>query len=230
MAGTFHRTIRLDAPDPHRVTGEVVDDFHHFRVDLGHDGRVVTSVAAEAVRFPWTTCPGAVGPLRGLVGAPLSPRASDLGRHARARENCTHMFDLGGLAIAHAAAGRRHREYHARVPDPRQGRTRAVLERDGEAVLSWEMEDGLITAPAPFTGRGIAGGFIQWADATFGVDEAEAALVLRRAVFVSVGRGENLTAITVASQMLPMMAGSCYTFSPGIAEHGRQLDSRVELG
>ena len=96
-------------------------------------------------------------------------------------------------------------------------------------MLRWELDNLRIVAPEPFTGRGISGGFIEFAEGTFDVDGAEAALVLRRAVFVSIGRRENLKAIAVAGEMLHMMAGSCYTFTPGIAEHGRHVDSRVEL-
>jgi len=230
VPGTYHRYITLDAPHDGRVDAEVIDDFHHFRVHLEHDGTTVTAAEAEAVRFPWSTCPGAAAPLRAVAGAPLSPSASAIGRHARARDNCTHMFDLCGLAMAHAAAGRRHREYHAYVPDPVEGRTIAILERDSTAVLTWELQDLRITAPPPFAGRGIAGGFIDFAESSFDADGAEAAVVLRRAVFVSIGRGENLKSIVLAGQMLPTMAGSCYTFTPGIAEHGRHIDSRVELG
>lgn len=229
VSGTFHRYISLDAPRSGRVDAEVRDEFHHFRVHLDHDGATVTDVEAESVRFPWSTCPGAAAPLRRVVGARLSPSPSAIGRHARARDNCTHMFDLCGLAMAHAAAGRRRRDYRASVPDPVEGRTVATLERDGEVVLRWELNDLRIVAPPPFAGRGISGGFIEFAENGFDSDGAEAALVLRRAVFVSIGRRENLKSIVVAGEMLPTMAGSCYTFTPGIAEHGRHIDSRVEL-
>src|SRR4029077_19794851 len=141
-------------------------------------------VEAEGIRYPWTTCPAAAARLRSLVGAPLGPRAGDIGHHARARDNCTHMFDLAGLAMAHAAAGRNRREYRATVPDPTDGRTVATLERDGEVVLRWELRKWRIVDPPPFIGRSIAGSFIEWANERFDTDGAEAVLVLRRAAYV----------------------------------------------
>ncbi len=72
------------------------DDFHRFAVVVHHDGAKVVDVAGDGTRYPWTTCPSAVEPLRALAGAPLSTRLSSLGDHAPARQNCTHLFDLAG--------------------------------------------------------------------------------------------------------------------------------------
>ena len=118
MARTYHRKIRL-AADGCRITGDLVDDPHHFRVHLEHDGQRVTALQSEAIRYPWTPCPEAARPLQELVGIPLSPRCTAVGEHSRADSQCTHLFDLAGLAVAHAAAGRKLRLYHCVVAGER---------------------------------------------------------------------------------------------------------------
>src|SRR4051794_30477497 len=70
--GVYRRRILLDALDERTVAGEMEDDFHRFGVTLVHDGTRVVEMRGEGVRYPWTTCPDAVEPLRALAGAPLS--------------------------------------------------------------------------------------------------------------------------------------------------------------
>src|SRR4030081_3400195 len=92
------------------VVAELEDDFHHFRVTVAHDGARVTGVRGMGVRFPWSTCPFAAAQLEPLVGMPLSTRSTAVGDVVSARDNCTHMFDLAGLAVAHPARGDDRRE------------------------------------------------------------------------------------------------------------------------
>ena len=135
------------------------DDFHHFGIEVRHDGEKVIAVDGQAARFPRDTCPGAVGILQEVVGMPLDKRATALGQYTNMRMHCTHLYDLLGLAIAHAACGREHRRYEAMVPDREPldsanaysrvgGRTAPRLYRDGQLVMSWEVEGNLITGPA----------------------------------------------------------------------------------
>ena len=60
------------------------------------------------------------------------------------------------------------------------------------------------------------GGFIRWADATLPVDEAEAAIVLRRACDIGMGRGMDLEAIAVAEELSGIMSGVCYSMQPAV--------------
>ena len=104
--GVYRRRIRLTSPVKGRVAAEMEDDFHHFGVELEHDGERVTAIQGSAARFPWTTCPAAAVELQGLVGAPLATRSTAIADHIPARQNCTHMYDLAGLALAHCGVCR----------------------------------------------------------------------------------------------------------------------------
>src|ERR1051325_10121106 len=106
----YRRRIRIPG-SPRGVVSELEDDFHHFRVTVEHDGERVTAIAGEGVRFPWSTCPSAAAALQPIIGMLLSPRSTAVGEVTPARANCTHMFDLAGLAVAHAHRGNAVRQY-----------------------------------------------------------------------------------------------------------------------
>lgn len=196
----------------------VEDDFHHFRVVIRHDGGRVSGTAWQALRRPWTTCAIAGERLSELVGMELSPDANAVLAHTDPRQQCTHMFDLAGLAIATAARGIGERRYEAVVPDRIDGRTTPRLARDGAEVLRWSLEGSHITAPEPFTGRSLQAGFSKWVEEHLDVDDAEAALVMRRAVFISGGRGVNLDAAPHAPSR-----GGCYVQQPERASAARRM-------
>jgi hypothetical protein len=201
------------------VRGDLEDDFHRFGLTLHHDGACVTAVEGDAERFPWTTCPSAVEPLRSVAGAPISRRLTELGEHVAARSNCTHLFDLAGLAIAHvarAAAGTRR--YDANIPDRSGAATSPQLERDGELVLRWQLEGTTITGPPPYDGIALRSGFLAWAEETLDNEEAEAAIVLRRACDISFGRAMDLDVYESAADLGEIMLGTCHSFQPGTIE------------
>jgi hypothetical protein len=207
-----------------RVVAEMEDDFHRFRVTLEHDGSRVTRVRGEALRYPWTECPHAATVLERLVGMALTTRSSAVAEHSDPRANCTHLFDIAALAVAHAAAGRSRRRYDVEVPDRSDGRTRPRLRRDGLLLLDWEVDGTHVVAPEPFAGRALrGGGFLRFAEGELDPDLAEAALVLRRAFFIAQGRARDLDADANASVYLSVAAGSCYSFTPGIAERALRV-------
>ena len=115
--GVYRRAIRLATTEPGVVRAELEDDYHHFRCTLTHADGVIAGCEGEAVRHPWTTCPGAMGLLRSLVGTALDARSTAILGRVRGNEHCTHLVDLAGLAIAHAHAGRATREYELTIPD-----------------------------------------------------------------------------------------------------------------
>ena len=230
-SGAYRRRIRMTASvamsNNSDVTAELEDDFHHFRVTVTHDGARVTGVRGEGVRFPWSTCPLAAGQLEPLVGMPLSVRSTAVGDVVSARDNCTHMFDLAGLAVAHAARGGGRREYDVVVSDPVDDRRQATLARDGEPLLDWLVDRHTILDPAPFAGQALRGGFLAWAEAAIEPDTAEAAIVLRRACHIAHGRVQDLDVYDDAGPLLPIMSGACFTFQPERAPVARRMKGTI---
>jgi len=216
--GIYRRRILLVA-DEGRVVGDMEDDFHRFGIEIEHDGERVSAVRGAAYRYPWTECGHAFAPLQAFRGAPLSARLAAVARGANPRENCTHLFDLAVLAVAHAAARRARRQYDIGVPDRVDGVTRATLERDGERLLAWDLDGSEIRNPPPYAGRDLRGAdFPRWAEAELDPDAAEAAFVLRRGVVIANGRLGNFDAARDASVLLSWAKNSCHSFTPGIAE------------
>ncbi|MGQ0802840.1 MAG: DUF2889 domain-containing protein [Actinomycetota bacterium] len=223
--GSYRRRIRLVAREAGVVDAGLEDDFHHFEVSLHHDGEHVLDVDARSVRWPWSTCPAAAGPLRALAGMPLSPRCLAAGEYISPKLNCTHMFDLAGLAVAHAARGDERRQYDAEVPFG-WGDDRAAVRlwRDGGLVLEWTLEGRSIGSPPPYDTAPWTGGFFRWADTTLPVEEAEAAIVLRRACEIGMGRGMDLDGVDRADELADLMLGVCYTMQPAVI--GRSLRNK----
>jgi hypothetical protein len=221
--GVYRRAFLLVAGQG-RVVADMEDDFHRFRVVLEHGGERVVRVGAQTIRHPWTECAGAAAKLRGLEGMPLSRRQSAAGRHADPRVNCTHLFDVATLAVAHAAAGRARRRYDIEVPDRREGRTQARLARDGAPLLAWDVAGATIVAPEPYAGLDLRGvGFLLWTEKRLDPEAAEAALLLRRACLISLGRLRDLDAARDASAYASLAPGSCHTFTPGVAERALRI-------
>jgi len=216
----YRRRIRLVRLDPTTVWGGLEDDFHHFEVTLTHDDAVVTGISMEARRWPWATCPDAGNNLVELVGMQLSVRCTAVAEMSDPHWHCTHQFDLAGLCVAHAARGTDRRQYDVAL-DPDGDGFRPRLWRDGDLLLEWTISDGrparvLVDAPPPFDAAPWRGGFIRWADATLPVDDAEAAIVLRRACDIGMGRGMDLEAIDVGEELAGIMSGVCYSMQPAV--------------
>jgi hypothetical protein len=212
-SGVYRRRIRIETVAPGVVLAEMEDDYHHFRCTLRHDGHTVTACDGEAVRFPWATCPGATVLLGQLAGMPLSPRSTAVGGHADVGDQCTHLFDLAGLAVAHAHSGRELRTYAIDVPDRKGTTTWPVLRREGAPLFAWTVEGEVITAPDLFEGQSLRSGFMRWAEAELEPDVAEAAIVMRRATMISWGRALSLDSVEVAAELPTSFTGRCHTFS-----------------
>jgi hypothetical protein len=187
----------------------VEDDFHHFRVVVRQRDGQVTEAFAEALRSPTVLCPSAGERLVEIVGMPLSKASAAVLERTDARLQCTHMIDLAGLAVAALGQDRGRRVYEAAVPDRVDGRTTATLHCDGRLILEWDMDRSKIDSPAAYAGVDIGSGFTQWSQ-RLSLDEAEAALVLRRAVFISGGRGIDLDAPGRRTGPL----GGCWAWQP----------------
>ena len=210
LGGSMNRVIRI-VSRLGEVRATVEDDFHHFRVVVQHDGQRVVRAFSDAPRSPFTLCPAAGARLSELVGQPLTTHLTALTEKIDARNQCTHQFDLACLSVAMAARGEGQRRYHAVVHDSRDRYTLATLDRDGERVLEWEMEGDTIVAPYPFCGRTIGSGFTGFVSRELKHEEAEAALVLRRAVFINAGRGISEWVDTLPHAMV---TGGCWVQQP----------------
>jgi hypothetical protein len=220
-ADAYRRRIRVTTMEPGVVVSELEDDFHLFVVTLRHDGERVLSAEAASKRWPWTTCPDAAGPLRKLAGMPLERRFTAAGRWTDPKANCTHQFDTACYAITHAAFGRDQRVYDLEIPrrDTESGETRTRCWVDGARALEWLVDwNGLVDPDPPFDVAPWRGGFMRWADATLEPEAAESAITLRRACDIGMGRGMDLDAVPVASDLPVTMTGICHTMTPGVAE------------
>ena len=86
-----------------------------------------------------------------------------------------------------------------------------TLARDGAPQLRWVLRGGAIVAPTPYADVGH--GFARWADATLGADDAEAAIVLRRACSIGMSRGIDLDSYPTLADM-PGLSPLCYSMQP----------------
>ena len=214
-SGIYRRRIlvRLDGD---QACGELEDDFHHFRVELRHDGSTVIEVDGSGVRSPWTACLEAGDPLQMLVGTPLAVGPLALSA-LDAKQNCTHMFDLAGLIVTHAARGTDgDRIYDIAVDDPAGGTgdRHSRLWRDGELLLDWHLQDRTVLGPSEWVHVPLWNGFIQWAAKELDAELGEAAVALRRACDIAHGRQGDLDLFESADELGHLMSGICHAFQP----------------
>ena len=65
-------------------------------------------------------------------------------------------------------------------------------------------------------------GFLAWAEENLVDEEAEAAIVLRRACDISFGRAMDLDVYETAADLGEIMLGTCHAFQPSTIELGRR--------
>lgn len=208
----FHRRIvltRRSTGAGSHVRAALEDDYHHFQLELLTDGCSVTSVRGWASRHPYSLCPSAAQALTRLEGMALSSNAHAVTQHTEAHQQCTHLFDLAGLACALAARHLERRVFDAMVEVPPRGPRRATLHRDGELAISWVVDGWSILDPPPYAGVDLRQGLARWALSTLDVDAAEDALVLRRCTVISLGRTKPLD-----QQVHARTSGACYVQQP----------------
>lgn len=205
--GQYRRVVRLTS-DGSVSTAEMEDDVHHFRLRLTHESGTVTALEGEAIRTPWTICPGALARLDDLVGLTLE-QVRDLGASERA-EHCLHLYDLAILAANHAREAGFARSY-AIEADHDQDPPLLSLWRDGDSVLAWRVAKGRIVG-SRFDGLRFAELGPHLAELT--PDEAEAAIVLRRASLISSVRRLDLDAFPSSFAINPNSAVNCYVKQP----------------
>ena len=213
LAPGFRRRFRV-IPGREAVRAEVEDDFHCMRVSVHHSDGVATRIEALMERAPWTTCPGAVRRLQEtFTGVALA----DFAARGEKRENCTHLHDLATLAAAHAFDAT-PLVYDVVASDPVDGRNEALLRRNGETLLHWMLEGGVVTQPQEIAGLTLdkLGRWI----AALPAPLQEAARVLRWGALIAHGRRIPLERQSDAT-LMPV--GNCYTFQPDRRTAARRI-------
>jgi len=221
--GVFRRRICLQS-EGLRVIAEVEDVSHGFRVHMQHDETHVTDIGAEMLRHPFNTCPGAIDQLQLFAGWALASERSTIRRDIDPSVNCTHLYDLAVLALAHATRPQRQRIYDIEVPDIIDGQTAVTVHRDGMLVHSWQIKENVIVAPESLSGVPIMKGFYRKASDQFVGDELEAATVLQMGFYVS--RARMLDPQTAAGMLAAadgMPHAACHTYGVGVVEQAWRI-------
>jgi hypothetical protein len=154
-----------------------------------------------------------------LVGTLLTSSFAEALARLPIREHCTHLYDLACLGIAHAAKRTGMRRFDMAVADRSEGRTRATLAIDGTSTLDWQVDGTRIVSPHDVDLRRE---FVDWASTMFDPEEAENAILLRRALFVSNGRRRDLDDAANAAEGSRNMGG-CFVMRPGFAERATRV-------
>ncbi len=196
------------------VDAALEDDYHEFVVTLRHDGTVVTEITGVARRFPWSTCPGAMEKLAPLRGCRLVALSARVDARMSVSSQCTHLYDLARVAMAHALRGGR-RQYDIAIPDLVDGTTSALIFRDGQIALDWTIRSNTIVAPAPFAGHCLLGR-ANWPDgALTDADTAEAAMLLRRMTMVALRRAVYANRPSY-DDAVKSLGHVCHSLQPGL--------------
>ena len=212
-SGTFRRRIRLTG-EPGKVTAELEDCNHGFRSVIFHDGQQVTDVQAEALRIPLTTCGGAIDPIKSLIGVTIDSSAALINSTVNPKANCTHLYDLSVLAIAHAKRGEVTRQYDVEIEDEVDGKAESRVLRDGQVVFAWQTSQWQIQAPVAYKDKPLYKGFAAWANQAFSGDDQEAAFVMQKGYFVSQARIYDIDKLAgEPATNHPSMLGVCFSYS-----------------
>ncbi|MFT5576132.1 MAG: hypothetical protein ACI89D_001652 [Bermanella sp.] len=227
-SGCFRRRIRLTGTHG-QVLAELEDSCHGFRATIEHDGEVITAVSAETLRIPFNTCAGATRPIQALVGIAIGSDPKTVNQSVNPFSNCTHLFDLSVLAIAHAARGQTTRQFDVVVYDEQGDEPAdAAVSLDGKEILRFKTRQWELLSPPELQGKPLFRGFAAWANDYFQGDEREAAFVLQKGYFVSSARRIDSPKIEGSRGTdYPHIANACHTYSEGVVEQALRLPDTV---
>ncbi|GHF66966.1 hypothetical protein GCM10017056_42710 [Seohaeicola zhoushanensis] len=174
----------------------------------------MTEVEAELNRFPKSTCPAAADVLTELRGLPISADRRDLFSDGRAGRNCTHLLDMGLLALRLTDRGDGETVFDVAIPDVVDGRTELTAWVNGAVFHHWTLTGDTITAPEKIAGTNVFGGFASWAEARFDGVALDAARVAQKSVFVSKGLAYKVDGVPqVRAINETHRHGQCHSFS-----------------
>ncbi len=213
--GVFRRRIRLRREGA-SVAAELEDSSHAFKSRLTVADDRVTQVDAEAIRYPMTTCPGALEPLQKFVGTPLGLPAAELASRLQPRSHCTHLFDLSVLAYCHFQRSEPEVVFDIEMPDELDAPVWLEVRRDGATVLRWQIRQWQISAPAELAGRPLHSGFSRWLADEFGDDQTllELAWLAQKGYLVAQARIYDINALGGTRRFVGGdVLGICHTYS-----------------
>lgn len=223
-SGVFRRRILLSVGEK-KVGVELEDDNHGFRLRLWHDGERVVKLEVDAVRHPFNTCPEAVLPLQRVTGLQLDAEESSLREKLIPGDNCTHLYDMVLIAMAHARELGTQRVYDMEVDDERDGVTTARISCDGQTVHDWTISNHSVVTPAAYVGQPMLRGFYAWVSQALTGMSREAAIALQRAYFVAQSRRYDYhPAAEHPATSDGMPDGSCYSYGSGVVERAFRRD------
>ena len=221
--GQFVRALEIRQTGPQHYAVGMEDAFHAMLVHFAHDGAQITEARGEWIRAPLSGCLGAPSALQAMIGAPLSSDLRALGNQTDIRQQCTHLFDVLRIGIAHAAQGRPDRRTDVIVPDATEGVVTVRLFVDGveRRQISILKPDMTIYAPEAYRGAPFLQGFAAWAHAHIDDAQYEEFFLMQRAFFVSAGRRADM--ISYYGTPAPLSGpptGSCFGSQSGRFEQG----------
>lgn len=226
-SGIFRRRLLLQVAD-RKVSVELEDDNHGFRLRLLHDGKHVVALEVDAVRHPFNTCPEAVRPLQRLIGLRMDEEEATLRKKLISGANCTHMYDMALIAMANAGQAEGTRLYDMEVDDERDGVTAARIFCDGQPIHDWTIRNHQLVSPAQHAGQPVMRGFYAWVSQVLTGMPREAASMLQRAYFVAQSRRYNYRPAAehpAASDDMPEQ--SCYSYNAGVVERAFRSDGTI---
>ncbi|MFM5931761.1 MAG: DUF2889 domain-containing protein [Novosphingobium sp.] len=214
----FRRHFRI-VPRDGSIVAALEDDVHRMMVVLHHDGVSITHVDVRQDRAPWNMCPGSMDHLRqDFLGVSLR----DTERRIDKRANCTHLFDLAGLALRHAFDGY-ETLYEILVSDPVDGENWSVLRRNGVERMRWQVTNDIVRAPVEASGLSLIG-LRPWIETLFGEDRHHARM-LQWGSLVSHGRHMPWE----TDSKLRALPGSCFASQPGRHEKCQRTGERIDF-
>jgi hypothetical protein len=226
-SGVFRRRILL-RKRPERVLCELEDYCHGFRVIVHHDGSAITDIDATTIRAPVDICFGARSVIKALVGQPLTSSRQSLAEVSHPTQNCTHIYDLTVLALAHVGRSAEQRQYDIEVDDEKDGILDARAYLDHALVHRWLVRDDEIETPDVLAGVSVVKRTGRWIAANFDGDHAEAAAMLIRGLLVAGARRWDLsTQDGVSSAEFGPGTGVCYTYSEERVHNGRRVSNSI---
>lgn len=225
-AGIYRRRITIKTKDQ-QVNVEMEDDPHGFKLQLNHDKQKITDIQVETLRYPYDTCPGATDKVRSLIGNSLSA-VKNLSAVAKAREHCTHQFDLLQLAIDYAHETGSTYQYDIAIPDEKDDQQRGTISDDNGIVHDWHISKNILVSPENLKNRPLMRGFYAWVAEEIPEDMRRAAEMLQRGFIVATSRRVDMEIFAEQPVNLEVMPiGACYSLQLGTIEHAHRKKNVV---